>query len=264
MKQYSIFIILSLMIWLSWHPGALGQETEQQPRAYSQPELSDLSSLSPQEYLNFELPPLQALLDNAVRNPLVLQSEAVVDAAKYDLKAEKLNWLSYISARAGYSYGILGTYSDRETEYTPLTTVYSGSSQSSYSIGATIAIPLNHLASRGAMIKRQRKVVEQAEYGKELALNSLKNEIIEHYSKLQSTLAIIKLRAEALVFFNANYKIMENDFVNGKATATDLAGLKREQKNALEEYESLRADLNTLILQLEILTNMKLVNNKKQ
>lgn len=212
------------------------------------------------DYNAFKLPPLQQLIENAVNNPQVRQTEASIDAARYDLKMEKRKWLSYISARAGYTYGILGTYVDHETEINPLTTTYTGSSQHSYTVGANISIPLDHLLSRGLSTKKQKKVVEQAECSREIIYNHLKAQVIETYTNITSHLAIMQRLTETMAINDANYKVMQNNFLNGKASPQDLATVKNGQKDALEEYESMRALLTSLILKLEILTNTKLIN----
>lgn len=214
-----------------------------------------------EEYSQFKLPPLQTLLEDArVNNPQVLQNNANIEAAQYDLKIERRKWLSYLSARAGYTYGILGTYSDYESRYDNLTTTYTGSSQHSYSVGANLTIPINDLVSRGTSVKRQRKIIEQAEYSREVVYNMLKIEIIELYTDIQSLLAILQRQSETLITFDANYKITVNNFINGKATPYDLSVVKNEQTKALAEYESTRAKLTSLILRLEIITGSKIVN----
>lgn len=212
------------------------------------------------DYNAFKLPPLQQLIENAVNNPQVRQTEASIDAARYDLKMEKRKWLNYITARAGYTYGILGTYYDHETEIQPLTTTYTGVSQHSYSVGANIAIPLDHLLSRGLSTKKQKKMLEQAECTREIIYNQLKAQIIETYTNINSHLAIMKSLTETMAINEANYKVMQNHFINGKATPHDLAIVKNGQKDALEEYETMRGLLTSLILKLEILTNTKLIN----
>lgn len=221
----------------------------------------DFTKLLTEEYSKFQLPPLQTLLENArVHNPQVLQNDANVEAAQYDLKIERRKWLSYLSARAGYTYGILGTYSDFESEYDRLTTTYTGSSQHSYSVGANLTIPINDLVSRGVSVKRQRKIIEQAEYSREVIYNMIKIEIIELYTDIQSLLAILKGQSETLITFDANYKVTANNFINGKASPYDLSIVKNEQTKALAEYEATRAKLTSLLLRLEIITGTKIVN----
>lgn len=257
--MYYKLLLIFIFLYLFDSPVSFAQnETGNLPALSEEGETPGLPSLG--DYASFQLPPLQQLIDNAIKNPQVRQTEASIDAARYELKMEKRKWLSYISARAGYTYGILGTYVDHETEISPLTTTYTGSSQHSYTVGANISIPLDHLLSRGLSTKRQKKVVEQAECNREIIYNTLKAQIIETYTNITSHLAIMKRLAENMAINDASYKVMQNNFLNGKASTQDLTTVKNGQKDALEEYETMRALLTSLILKLEILTNTKLIN----
>lgn len=111
-------------------------------------------TLTTNEYINYQLPPLDSLFEGAKTNPRLKAIGASIEAARNDLKATKRDWLQYFSVRAGYTYGILGTYTDQETQYTPLTTVYSGATQNSWSVGANIIIPFNRLFSH--RVKREK------------------------------------------------------------------------------------------------------------
>lgn len=254
--MYKYFIIYILCIISG---NSFSQEVSQPEKTVA--DTIDWVKLLSEENARFQLPPLQTLLEDArINNPQILQNNANVEAAQYDLKIEKRKWLSYLSARAGYNYGILGTYSDFETEYKPLTTTYTGSSQHSYSVGANLTIPINDLVSRGSSVKKQRKIIEQAEYNREIIYNMLKIEIIELYTNIQALLAILQRQSETLITFDANYKITANNFINGKASPYDLSVVKNEQTKALAEYESTKAKLTSLILRLEIITGSKIVN----
>lgn len=254
MYRYLLIYILCMI-----SGNCFSQEVSQPKQAVT--DTIDWVKILTEEYATFKLPPLQTLLEDArINNPQVLQNNANVEAAQYDLKIEKRKWLSYLSARAGYTYGILGTYSDYESRYDQLTTTYTGSSQHSYSVGANLTIPINDLVSRGTSVKRQRKIIEQAEYNREVIYNMVKIEIIELYADIQSLLAILQRQSETLIAFDANYKVTVNNFVNGRASPYDLSIVKNEQTKALAEYESTRAKLTSRILRLEIITGSNLVN----
>lgn len=254
MYRYLLIYILCMI-----SGNCFSQEVSQPEQAVT--DTIDWVKILTEEYATFKLPPLQTLLEDArINNPQVLQNNANVEAAQYDLKIEKRKWLSYLSARAGYTYGILGTYSDYESRYDQLTTTYTGSSQHSYSVGANLTIPINDLVSRGTSVKRQRKIIEQAEYNREVIYNMVKIEIIELYTDIQSLLAILQRQSETLIAFDANYKVTVNNFVNGRASPYDLSIVKNEQTKALAEYESTRAKLTSRILRLEIITGSNLVN----
>ena len=142
-------------------------------------------TLTTNEFINYQLPPLDTLFESAKKNPRLKAIQASIEAARNDLKVAKRDWWQYFSVRAGYNYGILGTYTDQETQYTPLTTVYSGATQSSWSVGANISIPFDKLFTHRPSVKKQQQIIQNIEYTQQVAFNEIKNEIIELYCNVQ-------------------------------------------------------------------------------
>ena len=117
--------------------------------------------LTTNEYINYQLPPLDSLFEGAKTNPRLKAIGASIEAARNDLKATKRDWLQYFSVRAGYTYGILGTYTDQESQYTPLTTVYSGATQNSWSVGANIIIPFNRFFQSSGKREKTKRTCQE-------------------------------------------------------------------------------------------------------
>lgn len=217
-------------------------------------------TLSTEEYQNFQLPSLQQLFESARTNPRLSAIEASIQAAKYDTKLAKRDWWSYFSLHAGYNYGILGTYVDRESEYQPLTTTYSGSSQSSWQIGANFNLPLDRLLNHRLNVKKRQQLAESEEYTQEIVFNEIKQEIVELYSNVQYQLKMLRIVIDAITLYSADYDVARNDFVNNKITTSGLTEIKNSQKNAQTEYELIISRINIYLLKLEIITNMKLIS----
>ena len=172
-----------------------------------------------------------------------------------DLKATKRDWLQYFSVRAGYTYGILGTYTDQESQYTPLTTVYSGATQNSWSVGANIIIPFNRFFSHRVNVKKQKELDKNAEYTQQIKFDEIKNEIIELYCNIQYQLKLLKLATESITLYNAEYQVAELDYINNKNNKDrSLSDLKHSQKVAKIEYEKI------IFLKLELISNIHFRN----
>ena len=218
-------------------------------------------TLTTNEFITFQLPPLDSLFESAKTNPRLKAIEASIAAARYDLKATKRDWWEYFSVRAGYNYGILGTYTDQETQYTPLTTVYSGATQSSWSIGANISIPFNRLFRYNVIVKKQKEIVKNAEYTQQITFDEIKNEIIELYCNIQYQLQLLKLATETITLYNAEYQVAELEYINNKSNTNRLlSDLKGSQKVAKIEYEGIIKELNIMFLKLEIISNIQFRN----
>ncbi|WP_099293554.1 TolC family protein [Butyricimonas sp. Marseille-P3923] len=218
-------------------------------------------TLTTNEFINYQLPPLDTLFESAKKNPRLKAIQASIEAARNDLKVSKRDWWQYFSVRAGYNYGILGTYTDQETQYTPLTTVYSGATQSSWSVGANISIPFDKLFTHRPTVKKQQEVIKNIEYTQQIEFNLIKNEIIELYCGIQYQLRLLKLATETITLYNAEYKVAELDYINDKGNKNRLlSDLKGSQKDAKIEYEKIISQLNIMFLKLEIISNMQFRN----
>ena len=64
-----------------------------------------------------------------------------------------------------------------------------------------------------------------------------------------------------MVLASAQYKIAESDFINGKIDAADLSARKSVESDAIVNYAQTKASLNMYLLQLEVLSNTKIINN---
>lgn len=218
-------------------------------------------TLTTDEFRNYHLPPLETLFENARNNPRIKAVEAAMLAARADLRSTRRDWLQYFSVRAGYTYGILGTYTDTESQINPLTTVYSGASQNSWSIGANINIPLNTLFNQSSKVRKQQEMYKEAQYNQEMAFDEIKNEIIEIYCNIQYQLKLLKIAIESLILYNADYNISETDFINNNQNQNrSLSDIKHSHQVALTDYETIINNLNILFLKLEVISNTKIIN----
>lgn len=218
-------------------------------------------TLTTDEFRNYHLPALEVLFENARNNPRMKAVEAAMRASRAELRSARKDWLQYFSLRAGYTYGILGTYTDTETQYNPLTTVYSGATQSSWSIGANINIPLNTLFNQNSKIKQQREKYIQSQYDQEITFNEIKNEIIEIYCNIQYQLKLLKIATESQTLYDADFSVSESNFINDNNNQNRLlSDIKHSHQVALTEYETIVNNLNILFLKLEIISNTKIIN----
>ena len=218
-------------------------------------------TLSTNEFINYQLPSLEVLFENAKSNPRLKAIEAAIEAARCDLKLTKRDWLQYFSVHAGYTYGILGTYTDQESQYTPLTTVYSGATQSSWTVGGNVSIPINQLFKHRLNVKKQKRLIENVEYSQQIAFDEIKGEIIELYCTVQFQLKMLKLATETITLYDAEYQTVVLDYINNKnKTNRLLSDIKNSQKDAKTEYEKIINELNILFLKLELICNTNLRN----
>ena len=59
---------------------------------------------------------------------------------------------------------------------------------------------------------------------------------------------------------NAQYEAAQKDFIMGKISLQELSVSKNAQVYSVTQYEQFKATLNSSIIQLEILSNTKILN----
>lgn len=221
-------------------------------------EVSDLTRLSADDYLNLQLPPLGVLLDNARQNPDLRYFELQVDQEQSELRSTRRTWLKYFKLNGGYQYGMVNNLASVAEGLDPF--VYSARKQSLYNVGASLSFPLDEIFDRRNRIKRQKFKIEQAKANAERGSDELTMKVIDSYTAALEQLSLIRTKSEAATLASAQYKLSESDFVNGKIDAQTLSRQKNIESAALREYEETRSMLNNALLKLEILTRTKLVN----
>jgi len=207
------------------------------------------------DFATLQLPPLSVLYANATSNPTVKMLEKEKQLQKKLLAKEKRGWLSFFTARAAYSHGVTDNYGTVTDIMTPIFYQYSGIEQDYWNVGGNVNIPLETLFDLGGKVKRQRLVVERAEYAKEQAYDQLKQQIAHLYVSILSNIETLKRSAEHLALFKGASAMAEQDYRNRRGTIADLAELKRKEFEANRSYEELRASINEQLLVLEIISH---------
>lgn len=215
------------------------------------------------DYNHVELPPLEVLFENAKSSATVRYYNSRKEAEKSMLKTVKNEWLRYFKIIGAYQYGIVGSLStitdSNQTQTLPINHL-ANTKQSFYNIGVGVSVPLDELFDRGNKVRRQKMEMEATEAEVERWHDEQKIRIIETYSKAKLFLNLLKIKAEAMVIAQAQYKVAESDFINGKINPADLSARKGVETDARVNYEQAKAELSMALLQLEILSQTEILN----
>lgn len=223
-----------------------------------------VADMTPEDYASLRLPPLDSLFENAKKNPIIQIKEAKKEEEISLLKKERKSWLKYLNVGGSYHYGIQANTSGYSDSATPIYYQFNENAMSYYNIGGSVSIPLEDLFDRKRKTNQQRLKVKEADLLKDQTMDELKQQIIEIYSSVLSNITILKLKAEYMVFTNAQYQMGENDFLNGKGDAKTLSEQKQIQIIAASDYESARATLNSSLLKLEMITRTPIIHKNKK
>lgn len=219
-----------------------------------------LEALSPDDYLNLKLPPLEVLFENAKNSAAVDYYQVKMEEEASALKTEKRSWLKYFRFNTTYQWGLMGINSAFSDSDTPLFYQYSGGRQNWYNVGVSISIPFDDFFDRPNRIHRQQLKTKATQVEMEKWHEEQKIRIIEMYTKAVKELSVLRLKAESLSFANTYFELSQHNFINGNIDSGELNQIKTMQMDALESYEQTRSELNKALLQLEILSKTKILN----
>lgn len=212
------------------------------------------------DYERIQLPPLSIFLQSVYDHPSVRIFEAKRDEANADMKVTRREWLNYFRAYGQYQYGRIVQLSSRETTVDAPFLTSIGNNQSTYSIGAAISVPIGDLFSRSQKIKSKQAHFRQLDYEYEISIEERKLKILEAYNKVLLSLATLKAKSDAAALYNAQMKISEQDFINGKIDIISLSMERGRRSNAVIIYQEGRTELHNAVTLLEMLTNVKIIN----
>lgn len=207
------------------------------------------------DFATLKLPPLSVLYANALSNPSIKVLEKEKQIQRLLLRKEKRQWLSFFSARFGYTRGVTDNYGTMTDPLTPIYTQYTGVEQTYWNVGGNININFETLFDLGGTVKRQRAKVEQAELNKQVSYDNLKQQIAKLYVLILSNIEKLKRSSEHLMLYRGASAAIEQEYRSRRANIQDVAETKREEFDASSSYESLRSSINEELLVLEIITH---------
>ena len=201
------------------------------------------------DYERIQLPPLSVFLESVYDHPSIRIYEAKREEANAEMKITKREWLSYFRVFGQYQYGRVIQLTSRETIDDPLSMASMGTNQHLYNAGVSLSIPLGDLFSRKQKVRAKKAHYRQLDYEYEISIEERKLKILQAYN-------------EVLLAFNAQMKISEQDFINGKIDIIALSLERGRRSSAVVNYQEGQATLHNAITLLEMLTNVRIIQDK--
>lgn len=223
--------------------------------------LDTMSTGVPEGIEKIQLPPLQVFLDAVTENATVKKARSELEEVKNEYQLQKRDWWNNIRINGSYSYGRYNILSNNSDEYTPLYQTSMASAQHNFSVGASVSIPLGDFTNRKLKLKRYRYDIEQLQYQQEEVMEERRLRVLEAYNQVTIQLATIGAKAETAALYNAQMKINEYNFVQGKLDINTLSIERGRRSGAVTAYEQSRVELHNSIILLEMLTNVKIIKD---
>lgn len=254
MRQYFIITFLLLTFSVFAQKGKMPK-----PETIIVSSATDSINAMLDDYERIQLPPLSVFLETVKDHPSVRIYEAKRDEANAQFKITKRQWLNYFRGVASYQYGKMVSVNGFSDSDTPMYYTSNGVSQNQYYAGISLSIPLGDLVSQKQKIRAQKAKFKQMDYQYAITIEERKLVILEAYNKVLQELSVLKAKAEAAALYNAQMKISEQDFINGKIDIISLSLERSRRSGALVTYQSGRVALQNAITLLEMLTNVKIM-----
>ena len=168
----------------------------------------------------------------------------------------------YFKLNANYNYGSSDIYNQnyQDNSNQIWTTTTTGREQSWWNVGASFSLPIDEIFNRRNKIKQQKRRIEQVELDTERWLEEQRIKVIQQYTLAVQQLSVLRSAVEAMVTAQAQYRLSEADFINGKLDAPTLSRQKNIENVAIREYEEVRRSLNNALLTLEVLTRTPIIS----
>ena len=214
------------------------------------------------EIEKMELPPLSVFLDAVSENATVKKAQSQIAQVKNEYRLEKREWWNYFRLNANYAFGRFNTINENSETFVDWYQSTSVGTRHTFNLGASFSIGLGDLFNRPIKLKDYRYKIEQLQYAQDEVMEHRKLKILEAYNAVTEQLATIKAKAETAALYNAQIKISEYNFVQGKITITELAVERARRSGAVTIYEQARVALHNSIILLEMLTNVKIIRDK--
>ncbi len=216
-----------------------------------------------QNYIEgFELPPLSVFMDAVIENATVKRAQSQVEQVKNQYRIEKRNWWNYFRLNANYAYGRFNTLNESSETMVDWYQSTTEGSRHTYNVGASFSVGLGDLFNRPLRLKNYRYNIEQLQYTQEEVMEERRLKVLEAYNSVTAQLATIKAKAENAALYNAQMKISENNFIQGKIDIISLSLERARRSGAVTSYAEARVSLHNAIILLEMLTNVKIIKGK--
>lgn len=202
---------------------------------------------------------MQIFLDAVTDNATVKKARSQVEQVKNDYRLQRRDWWNWFRVNGSYSFGRYNILSNNSDEFTPMYQTSMASAQHNFNIGVSMSIPFGDITNRRLKLKRYRYDIEQLEYTQDEVMEERRLRVLEAYNNVTIQLATIGTKAETAALYNAQMKIHEYNFIHGTMSIAALAIERARRSGAVTSYEQSRVELHNSIIQLEMLTNVKII-----
>ena len=198
--------------------------------------------------LAFSLPPLDSLMELAVRNhPATQLNEAMADASYEKWRVQKRSWSTNVGGFYNYSLGNQSLLIAGSVQ-SDITNIANG-----YRYGLNVTLPLSELVQRGPRVKAAKAEYDASLHKIEDVGNVIRRQVVEEYYNLLAAQEMVFIKSKAYESAKINEKMANKLYREGSTTALEYARVLEMTGTAESEYVLAKRDFNTIYKQFEVL-----------
>ena len=196
------------------------------------------------------LKPLNVLIDLAVQNAPALRANAI-EIAKYNTayKIQKLAWTDALQLTVGSIYG-KGALLDATNNGAGTSYLLSDRQNLSNTIGMNLRLSSGMFTLTSYRNNLAKLQVERYNVERDIQIKTIREDVISLYVQLESTLRMMRLKAETLSSQRLSMSVAEKYFREGNLSVMDYNTIVGQVSTAEENFEKVRSDSKRLYLLL--------------
>ena len=205
------------------------------------------------------LPPLSALIDSAIaHNPGIKSTDLQVKVKQYKLNADKVVWTKNLGLQTDIRYGTFNNFSTNAADGQSPSTLSTLNSQLNYGVGAFVKLPIYEALSRKDQLRSDLIEIQQTQNLSLAQRDDMRQLVIKQYNDLILKHRIFVIKSKYAETIKINMQLAEKEFQNGILNLDSYSRVCDTYARSEAEFESVKMDLRTAFMTLEIVVGMKL------
>jgi hypothetical protein len=223
--RFSLFTFLIIL------PGFINAQTEVEEPAVNKPTKFDPLV----DNILDKLPPLQILIDSAVRHaPWVRISDVEISMMRYNIKNAKIEWTRNLGFMGELLTGNLYQFSNNQTSGSTPNEFITNRYEYAYHVGLYYRMPINAIIGQKNNVNIAKRELEKNILLKEERSMAIRKEVILVYQDLLMRQELLKIKNESQLTTRMQVQMAEIEFKNGTIKIAELARLV--DINAINSY----------------------------
>lgn len=204
------------------------------------------------------LPPLETIIDSAIANNASIKfRDLQIEINNHKLISNRAEWTKDFGFQADVAYGTQAYLETSVSENLSTTLTTTPYTETNYSLGAYLRIPIYDFLNRKNQIKLDKAEIQQAQSLSQVQRNDLRQIIIKQYNDLIVKQKLMNIKIKYNETTKLRMQMVEKEFINGSVSLGDYSSFLEISSRAESELESAKMDFRTSYMIFEEIVGIK-------